>query len=278
MAGWLIFAVFAWVIYLIWWLDKKQVKYSNSNLTRSAGSPSFIPIVNWEGDGKYSTLVAGAAHYQLEILQSATFDGLVSSRLWPARLLVEEGNLHDANAVKVLLGDRHVGYLPRRIAARFRSELLKRCGEIIETGCHAKLVIGTHGLLHEVYVDLPSWSHHRGQLSWPNGKPNESQKLPDGRIRHLMPDGRGLTVPAEAGYRLDYISTWVGSEPDETYEVNICIIGLSLEDGYVEVWNYDIDQARNYAFHKIVKITDIRSCEIFTGLELCKQLNGVMLE
>ncbi|WP_375577100.1 hypothetical protein [Paracidovorax oryzae] len=114
------------------------------------------------------------------------------------------------------------------------------------------------------------------QSRWPDGKPEKSEPLPDGRIRHHMPDGRKLTVPAEAGYRIDYLSTWVGSEEGETYPVNVTFAGLSAVAGFVEVWNYDIGQMRSYGFHKIVLITDIKTGETHTGADLCKQLGGVM--
>lgn len=103
--------------------------------------------------------------------------------------------------------------------------------------------------------------------AWPNGKPVRSDPLPDGRIRHVLEDGRIFTV-GEPTYRLDYLSTWIGAAPGETYSVNIAIAGLSYVDGFFEVWNFDIDEVRCYAFRKTVRITHLKTGEVFNGEEL----------
>lgn len=91
-----------------------------------------------------------------------------------------------------------------------------------------------------------------------------------------MSDGRIVTVPALPRYRIDYLSTWVDSEPDETYEINVTFSGLSSTRGYIEVWNFDIGQLRNYAFNKIMRVTDLNTDEWCTGQELCEQFGGSM--
>jgi len=73
-------------------------------------------------------------------------------------------------------------------------------------------------------------------------------------------------------YRLDYLSTWIGSEAGETYSVDIAISGLSSTPGFYETWNFDIGEVRNYAFGKTVRITHLETGEIFTGEELQKAL------
>lgn len=102
---------------------------------------------------------------------------------------------------------------------------------------------------------------------WPDGRPVRSDPLPDGRVRHTLEDGRAFTV-SEPTYKLDYLSNWVGVEPGTTYSVNIAIAGLSATAGFFEVWNFDIGAVRNYAFRKTLRITDLRTGEIFTGEEL----------
>lgn len=111
---------------------------------------------------------------------------------------------------------------------------------------------------------------------WPNGKPVSTEILPNGEKRHLMEDGRVMTV-GQPTYRLEYLSTWVGAEPGETYPVNIAISGLSEVTGFYITWNFDIDELRNYAFHKTVSITHLETGESFTGEELCASLGGEML-
>ncbi|MEC4722846.1 hypothetical protein RY831_27170 [Noviherbaspirillum sp. CPCC 100848] len=111
------------------------------------------------------------------------------------------------------------------------------------------------------------------RYSWPNGKPVSSEALPDGRTKHTLENGRIFTV-SRPTYVLDYLSTWMGGEPDETYSVQIAIAGLSAMEGFYEVWNFDTGQARNYAFHKTARITHIGTGNVFTGEELEKLLRS----
>lgn len=108
---------------------------------------------------------------------------------------------------------------------------------------------------------------------WPDGKPVSSEALPDGRVRHLMADGRKMTV-SKASYRLEYLSTWVGAKEDETYDVNIALAGLSHVPGYFEAWNFDINELRNYAFDKTVCIVDLTDGYRLTGEKLRADLGG----
>ena len=107
---------------------------------------------------------------------------------------------------------------------------------------------------------------------WPNGKPVESVQLDGGKTRHLMEDGRLITV-SKPTYRLEYLSTWVDAEPDETYPVNIAIVGNSLTGGFFEAWNFDIGEMRNYSFKKTVCIVHLQTGESFTGSEVEEFLN-----
>lgn len=102
---------------------------------------------------------------------------------------------------------------------------------------------------------------------WPNSKPVGSEILSDGRTRFVLEDGRAITVH-EPNYRLEYLSSWLGAMPGETYEVNIAILGLSAVNGFYEVWNFDLNEARNYSFAKTKKIVHLGTSEEFTGLEI----------
>lgn len=92
---------------------------------------------------------------------------------------------------------------------------------------------------------------------WPDGKPQATEALPDGRARHTMADGRVLTIPGAATHRLEYLSTWVGA--GATYAVSITLIGASHVDGFYEAWNYDIGEVRHYRFDKTVRLVDVRT-------------------
>jgi hypothetical protein len=107
--------------------------------------------------------------------------------------------------------------------------------------------------------------------TWPNGKPVRSEILSNGKSRHFLEDGRAITL-SEPNYRLEYLSSWVGSEPDESYDVNIAIIGLSSIKGFYEAWNFDINEVRNYSFAKTKRIVHLTTGEIFTGAELQESL------
>ena len=102
---------------------------------------------------------------------------------------------------------------------------------------------------------------------WPNGKPVKSEPINNGQMRHTLEDGRVMTV-SSPNYCLDYLSTWVGAAPGETYDIRIAIAGVSSVEGFFEVWNFDIGEIRNYAFAKTIRITHLETGEVFTGAEL----------
>lgn len=112
---------------------------------------------------------------------------------------------------------------------------------------------------------------------WPNGTPIRSDRLPDGRTVHLLKDGRKITV-SQPNFRLEYQSTWVGAESDETYDVSIAFVGLSLTEGFYEVWNFDTDKLRSYSFKKTHRVVHLISGEIFTGEELISVLRNSLDE
>ena len=115
-----------------------------------------------------------------------------------------------------------------------------------------------------------------GRSGWPNGKPIKSERLPDGRYCHTLEDGRLMTVGAPS-YRIDYLSTWVGSSPGETYEIKAAIGGLTDAPGWYWAWNFDIGELgelRHYRFDKTVRITALADGWAITGEALREQLGG----
>ena len=91
-----------------------------------------------------------------------------------------------------------------------------------------------------------------------------------------MPDGRCFTV-GRSRYRLDYLATWDGAQPDETVAVRISIAGLAADPLCFEAWNHDRNELGRYAFHKTVCITDTGSGASLTGEELRLQMGGARL-
>lgn len=277
MLGWLVFAFLLWLGYLFWWSRRKKAETVQTEkiLADMAAPREARHVFRWPGSDEFAIAVAGVAHYQPAIVQAATFDGKVHSRYWPARLVPVSDNPHDHNAVKVTLGGRHVGYLPKRLAQAFRAELQRRLGAVVETECYASLVVDERGYEHSVWLDLEFLKKRQKPApSWPDGRPMKSEALADGRTAHSMADGRTLSVPAEALYRFEY----EGRTDGDSYFIDVSIIGLSGEPGYVETWNHGMSKVRSYAFHKILGITNLKSGEVHTGEQLCKQLGGEMLE
>jgi hypothetical protein len=86
-------------------------------------------------------------------------------------------------------------------------------------------------------------------------------------VKHTLEDGRSMTV-TKPTYRLFYLSTWIGAEPGETYEVNISLAGLSEIQGFYTTWNFDIGERRDYRFDKTVQIVHLVTGEILTGKAL----------
>jgi len=103
--------------------------------------------------------------------------------------------------------------------------------------------------------------------SWPNGKPVASVSLPDGRVQHTLEDGRLITV-SKATHVLDYESTFVGAKPGATYSINVALSGNTLDGCFYEVWNFDINELRHYAFSKTVRLRSIATGDEFSGQEL----------
>ena len=109
---------------------------------------------------------------------------------------------------------------------------------------------------------------------FPNGKPVRSEVLDDGRTRHHLENGRTFTV-SKPTYRLDYLSTWVGAAPGDTYEVNIALAGPSSIEGFYEAWNFDIGEARNYKLAKTVRLTHLETGQVFSREDLEAALKAI---
>lgn len=72
-----------------------------------------------------------------------------------ATLLFEDHNAHDPNAVAVLIDEKHVGYLPRDYAPKYRAHFKQprnECDAKIDGGFEDRPEIGYFGVL----LDLPS--------------------------------------------------------------------------------------------------------------------------
>lgn len=89
--------------------------------------------------------VAGESHYQEALRTLTGNDGSEPVRReFQALLAAEPENPYDPNAVKVLIADRHVGYLPRAEAAAY-GPMLERLARRGRRGACEALVSGRGG-------------------------------------------------------------------------------------------------------------------------------------
>lgn len=117
-------------------------------------------------------------------------------------------------------------------------------------------------------------SLERSGYRFPDGKPVKAEALPDGRTTYTMADGRVMTPPRFNDYLIDYQSNFVGAKDGDTYQIPVSFSGLSSVRGFVECWNYEISELRNYAFDKIVRVISVDGGWSLTGEELRLQLGG----
>ncbi len=105
--------------------------------------------------GHESVNVAGESHYQ-EALRALAGKG--DARLaTEARLIPEQENEHDPNAVRVEIDGRKVGYLPRSLAPAWGPRLAELGARHRVGGCEATIVGPADGTLG-VFLRLPSAS------------------------------------------------------------------------------------------------------------------------
>lgn len=110
-------------------------------------------MAKWvEGGGRFLMEVRGESHYQDALRKAAgkqTGQGPVLTR---ARLVLEDNNRHDRNAVRVEIGGRRVGYIPAEHAPGFRAVAREMGWKDVE--CPAKIYGGGDRSLG-VWLDLP---------------------------------------------------------------------------------------------------------------------------
>ena len=108
-------------------------------------------VIRWTGTGDCDVSVVGESYYQDNLKSIA---GGVKRKKAIARLVCENDNRYDKNAVKVEIDGAQVGHLPRGLAPVHRRRLqeLKQPGAIVE--CEAVVVTGQEGAIG-VYLDLP---------------------------------------------------------------------------------------------------------------------------
>lgn len=108
------------------------------------------------GDGEFSFDIVGEASYKPAIMSLISKERLAersSSTFFTARLILDDDNEYDSNAVRVEIKGKTVGYIPADDASSYR-KWAKRVG--IDSGATCAARIDTYkGLDCSVKLDLP---------------------------------------------------------------------------------------------------------------------------
>lgn len=102
------------------------------------------------GSGDFDVEVVGESHYQDALLRVAG-SGEVRHAC-EARLVLEDDNPYDSQAVRVDMGGQTVGYLSRTDARRYRARVTDKG---LSVSCSAVIVGGGAGRSLGVWLDLP---------------------------------------------------------------------------------------------------------------------------
>lgn len=110
------------------------------NRTRDAKANAERQFFTIEGNGEFDAEVVGESHYQNALRKCVSGTGYVREE-FSARVICENGNAHDANAIRIEIQGSVVGYLPRESAAAYRRILASnRMGDA--TGIARALIVG----------------------------------------------------------------------------------------------------------------------------------------
>jgi hypothetical protein len=118
-------------------------------------------LIKIEGPGTFAVEVVGVSRRQ-DVIASLVDEHGRSGRTATveARLVLEDTNPHDANAVRVEIDGKLIGYLSRENAARYRADLAAAGTPDTIVQCRARIVGGFETTTGEpasfgVRLDLP---------------------------------------------------------------------------------------------------------------------------
>lgn len=120
--------------------------------------------IHVEGPGSFAVDVVGVSRRQDALAALVARHGRSGrTTTVDARLVLEDANPHDANAVRVELDGELVGYLSRENARRFRADLAAVGRPSVTVRCQARIVGGFETASGErahfgVRLDLPQLS------------------------------------------------------------------------------------------------------------------------
>jgi len=139
----------------------KHLFQPNRHVANSAQTIEPAPAtqsLHWPASGAFRVPVVGEAHYRNAIARVAqNAPGKAAMTFCTARLVPEDLNPHDENAVAVYFGDAKVGYLARETAIDFRSKLARHDQRSLpQTTCDAAVVNGlvADGKAYDYSIEL----------------------------------------------------------------------------------------------------------------------------
>lgn len=116
------FSVFHWVIVLFMVLAVVGVVRNIGGRKATVKDGGFDAMIR--GPGKFAFEAVGESNYQaafIDLFGEPTEDGVDEQRT--ARLVLDDDNPHDSNAVKVTIDGLTLGHLSRKVAKDFRKEI-----------------------------------------------------------------------------------------------------------------------------------------------------------
>lgn len=114
-------------------------------------------VVHLEGPRRFAVQLHGESNYQSALQKIARTLGSDYKREWiECRLVLEDDNKFDSNAVYGEISSFKVGYLDKVFAPNFRARLRKDGHAKAPVTCLAKLIGGGPGKSFGVLLDLPN--------------------------------------------------------------------------------------------------------------------------
>jgi len=156
-----------------------------------------VPELHWPPTGLFPLLAAGTSYHDEAISQLAgNAPGKAALVFCTARLVPEDTNPHDPNAVAVFIQGEKLGYLPRSCAPAFREAFARFGLPLGPTTCDAVIA---NGLLvdrkqysYAIELDVAAEPESAPTLSSPS-YPGMSRQDPN-PVFHRQEDGRFVTT------------------------------------------------------------------------------------
>jgi hypothetical protein len=121
---------------------RDSCRRNGRRLARIAGETSGAHL-HWEPTGQFPITAVGTSYHEADLKTLAkNMPGHAARTLCTATLQSESTNVHDSNAICVLIANQPVGYLSRAVALAFRDYFARRKVPLQPTTCDALISNG----------------------------------------------------------------------------------------------------------------------------------------